>query len=292
MTIALSIMNLISLGNLLNPNNTKLDFSLLQREFYHLLLDNPDVLETVRQMYDYILIDEYQDTNPIQDAIFKIIGEPTYKITVVGDEDQSIYGFRGASIKNFRTFLQRYPGAKKLELEENFRSCEEIVESLDKFMKPHRTFEKKIYTKNPCFSKPVLISSESKFEEAKAVAKWIKNLNEKHNVKYEDIAILFKSVKFHAVEIVNELEKTNIPFIVKGDSSLLAQDEIKDFLVLMLFVNDYEPNSYQSKWLFDHGVLSSEFLGLEKDTVEKLKDKVDVYHLLESFEKYSKEYDE
>jgi len=274
----------IYLGNLLNPNDTKLDFSLLQREFYHLMLNNPDVLETVRGMYDYIFIDEYQDTNPIQDAIFKLIAEPSYNITVVGDEDQSIYGFRGASIKNFRTFLQRYPGAKKLELEENFRSCQEIVESFDKFMKPHRTFEKKIYTNNSCFSKPVLISSENKFDEAKAVASFIKKLNHKHNIRYEDIAILFKSVKFHAPEIIDELEKNNIPFIVKGDSSLLSQDEIKDFLVLMLYVNDYEPNSYQSKWLFDHDVLSCEFLSLEEDTIEKLKDNVDIYHLLESFD--------
>jgi len=102
----------IYLDMLLDPNDTKLDYALLQREFYFLLQNNPDVLNQVREMYDYILIDEYQDTNPIQDAIFKLIAEPKYNITVVGDEDQSIYGFRGASINNFRTFLDRYPGAK------------------------------------------------------------------------------------------------------------------------------------------------------------------------------------
>lgn len=132
----------IYLDMLLDLNDTKLDYALLQREFYFLLQNNPDVLNKVREMYDYILIDEYQDTNPIQDAIFKLIAEPKYNITVVGDEDQSIYGFRGASINNFRTFLDRYPGAKKLELEENFRSNKEIVSCFDKFMKPHRTFKK------------------------------------------------------------------------------------------------------------------------------------------------------
>lgn len=143
MNIAIAKSYQIYIGNLLNPNDTKLDFALLQRELYHLLQKNNEVLEKVRNMYDYILIDEYQDTNPIQDAIFKLISEPKYNITVVGDEDQSIYGFRGASINNFRTFLERYPGAKKLELEENFRSNKEIVNSFDLFMKPHRTFEKK-----------------------------------------------------------------------------------------------------------------------------------------------------
>jgi len=272
------------LGNLLNPNDTRLDFSLLQREFYHLLLENPEVLQMVQGMYDYILIDEYQDTNPIQDAIFKLIAEPLFNITVVGDEDQSIYGFRGASIRNFRTFLQRYPGAKKLELEENFRSCREIVECFDAFMKPHRTFEKKIFTNNSCFSSPVLICSESKFEEAEAVVSFIKKLHFECNVRYEDIAILFKSVKFHSVEIVDELEKCNIPYIVKGDRSLLAQDEIRDFLVLMLFVNNYEPTDYQSKWLFRHDILSSDFLGLEEETIEKLEDAVDVHCFLDSYD--------
>jgi len=274
----------IYLGNLLNPNDTKLDYSLLQREFYHLLLNNPAVLQIVRQMFDYILIDEYQDTNPIQDAIIKLLTEPNYKITVVGDEDQSIYGFRGASIKNFRTFLERYPGAKKLELEENFRSHKEIVDCFDKFMKPHRTFEKKIFTNNPLFSKPILLISENSIEEAQSIVAWIKNLIEKHNVRYEDIAILFKSVKFHSEDIVDELEKNKIPFVTKGDSSLLAQDEIKDMIVLLLYINSYEPNDYQKKWLFNRNILFSESLNLEKETIDKLDDKINIYNFLESFD--------
>ena len=287
MDIAIAKSYQIYLGNLLNPNDTKLDFALLQREFYHLLQKSPEVLESVRNMFDYILIDEYQDTNPIQDAIFKLISEPKYKITVVGDEDQSIYGFLGASIKNFRTFLERYPGAKKLELEENFRSNKDIVASFDAFMKPHRTFEKKIFTKKPEFSKPILIYGEAKEDEAKKIAEWITQLVENNNVKYEDIAILFKSVKFHSFEIIAELEKQKIPFITKGDSSLLTQNEIIDLLVLMLNVNSYLPNDYQKKWLFDHNILESEFLDLSKETIEKLSKDIDIYDFLESYD-YSK----
>lgn len=274
----------IYIGNLLNPNDTRLDFALLQREFYHLLMKNPAVVKIVREMYDYILIDEYQDTNPIQDAIFKLIAEPKYNITVVGDEDQSIYGFRGASIKNFRTFLNRYPGAKKLELEENFRSNKEIVNCFDKYMKPHRTFEKRIFTNNPDFSKPILLTGKTSEEEAKNILHCIKRLVANNNVKYEDIAILFKSVKFHSADIIDELEKEKLPFVTTGDSSLLTQDEIKDLIILMLYVNSYKPNDFQKQQLFDHDILASEFLDLKKETIDKLKDVVDIYDLLESFD--------
>jgi DNA helicase-2/ATP-dependent DNA helicase PcrA len=274
----------IYLGNLLNPNDTRLDFALLQREFYHLLLKNQDVLKIVRDMYDYILIDEYQDTNPIQDAIFKLISEPKYNITVVGDEDQSIYGFRGASVKNFRTFLERYPGARKLELVENFRSTKEIVSCFDKFMRSHRTFEKKIFTNNPEFSKPILLIGESSHEEARGIVQWLSNLVENNNIKYEDITILFKSVKFHSENIILELENNNIPFLTTGDSSLLTQDEIRDLIVLMLYVNSYEPNDYQKERLFDHDILFSEFLNLDEDTIYKLSGNIDIYNLLESFD--------
>lgn len=274
----------IYLGNLLNPNDTRLDFALLQREFYHLLLKNNDVLKIVREMYDYILIDEYQDTNPIQDSIFKLISEPKYNITVVGDEDQSLYGFRGASVENFRTFLERYPAARKLELEENFRSTKEIVACFDNFMKPQRKFEKQIFTKNAEFSKPILITGENSQEEARNIVRWISDLVKHNNVKYEDIAILFKSVRLHSSNIIHELENNNIPFLTTGDSSLLTQDEIKDLIILMLYINSHKPNDYQKNWLFDHNILESEFLGLDEDTISKLNENVDIYDLLESFD--------
>lgn len=274
----------IYLANLLNPNDTKLDFALLQRELYLRLYDNKEFLSKVRDLYDYILIDEYQDTNPIQDAIFKLLAEPKYNITVVGDEDQSIYGFRGASIKNFRTFLERYPKAKKLELEENFRSHAEIVNMFDDFIKPYRTFEKKVFTKNKNFTKPILIKSKTFEDEGKELVNFVKKIILKNNVEYKDITILFKSVKNHSSFIVEELEKEKIPFITYGDSSLLYQDEIRDFLVLFMYINSYEPNDFQKEWLFTTNILESELLDLKQDTYSKLVNEVNIYNLLESYD--------
>lgn len=264
------------LANLLDPNNTKLDFALLQREFYHMLKNNPEVLKIVRDMYDYILIDEYQDTNPIQDAIFKLISEPKFNITVVGDEDQSIYGFRGASVENFRSFLNRYPSAKKLELEENFRSSKEIVHAFNTFIKPHRTFEKEIFTNNKEFSNPLLLMSKNLEDEGKSVVELIKKLVSEHNVAYEDIAILFKSVKWNSGYIQDALEKARIPFTAIGDSSLMNQEAVIDMLILLGYVGMEEADKYYEKLLQRRNIIFSDLLGLAQDTRDVLIDKVDL----------------
>ncbi|KKN02762.1 hypothetical protein LCGC14_1114480 [marine sediment metagenome] len=270
--------------DLLNPEETKLDFALLQREFFHLLKNNPEVLEVVRNMYDYIIIDEYQDTNPIQEAIFKLICEPKYNITVVGDEDQSIYGFRGASIWNFRSFLSRYPNAIKMELEENYRSSPEIVTLFDKFMDTHRIFEKNIFTNNPPFSKPLLIQSKEFTEEAKNIIKMINELVTNHEIEYGDITVLFKSVKNHSHYIIEELSNNEIPFISIGDSSLLTKDEIKDIILLMSYVNSFEPEESRLEEIFNRDILISDFLNLEQESIEKLRKEVDIFYFLDSFD--------
>lgn len=180
--------------------------------------------------------------------------------------------------------MNRYPGAKKLELEENFRSNKEIVNCFDKYMKPQRTFGKKIFTNNPDFSKLILLTGKTSEEEAKNILHCIKRLVAYNNIQYEDIAILFKSVKFHSADIIDELEKEKLPFVTTGDSSLLTQDEIKDQIILMLYVHSYEPNDFQKQQLFDHDILASEFLDLKKETIDKLKDVVDIYDLLESID--------
>jgi len=281
--VAIAKSYLLYLRDLLNPEESRLDFSLLQREFLHMLERHPDALEKVREMFDYIIIDEYQDTNPIQDTILKLISEPKFKITVVGDEDQSIYGFRGASVQNFRTFLERYPSAKKMELEQNYRSCPEIVETFDSFMSPNRIFTKKIFTENPPFSNPILLKSESLDEEAILIRKTIQNLVQNHGINYGDIAILFKSVKYHAPRIIDQINSENIPYVSIGDSSLLTREEIRDMILLMLYVNSFTPNEYQITKYYDRNILFSDFLDLESDTIDKLIDEVNKIDFLNSF---------
>lgn len=269
------------LSTLLNPDNPRVDFALLQREFYRLIKKNHDVLDEVRSMFDYILIDEYQDTNPIQDAIFRLISEPSYKVTAVGDEDQSIYGFRGASLENFRSFLQRYPHAEKMLLNENFRSSAQIVKTFDRFMKPHRTFTKGIVAMKDEFSAPILLESDTLQEEGENLAKFIRKLNKENNVDFADIAILFKSVRGHSQHIVEALEEKNIPYVVYGDSALLKENVVLDMLILLGLVNNYKFGDYDKKKLFRYNIIESRLLNLESQSIDKLKKGLDQYRLLE-----------
>ena len=213
-----------------------IDFAHLQKELYELLRNDNNLLDKVRSKFDYILIDEHQDTNPIQDKIIQLISKngKNIRVCAVGDEDQSIYGFRGASIENFRSFINNYKNATKINLEINYRSYKEIVDFYNNFMKNHRKFKKvSISNRGKSKNKVVYIKSKDKKEECKKIIHAIKKLKEKNEVKFGDIAILYKSVRIQGKTLLNEFDKNGIPYVVYGDSSLLEQKEILDVLYNM-----------------------------------------------------------
>lgn len=263
------------LDDLLDPKNVRLDFALLQREFLKLLESNSDILEKLRDKFYYILIDEYQDTNPIQDKIFRLISEPKFNITTVGDEDQSIYGFRGASISNFRNFDKRYPNAKILKLEKNYRSFKEIVEISDNFISSKRDKPKKIISQRGKFNKPLLIKGEDKFDEAKRVVEFIEDQVKKGNFDYGDVTILFKSVRSHSEPYIEHLDKLEIPKQVIGDGSLLELDYLSKIVRLMSYLNGFEIPTENKREdiriLSLINPLSSEIIGISQESEEKIK---------------------
>jgi len=249
------------------------DFSNLQKEFLYIIENNNNVLEKVQQKYDYILIDEYQDTNPIQDKIFSLIAKQKKNICVVGDEDQSIYGFRGALVENFRNFAKKYENVKIVKLEENFRSGKQIVDLIDSFMRDHRKYPKKLFANRGNTNKPLLIRGETLTEEAKSVVKLIKRLKEENKIKhYGDVAILFRSVRNHSNEYVQYLKKEKIPYYVIGDGAFLSRDEVRTILYLMAFVEGFEPNEKVLNiwrwWSTD--LLLNNVLNLTDDTKQKI----------------------
>ena len=101
---------------------------------------------------------------------------------------------------------------------------------------------------------------------------------------YEDIAILFKSVRYHSSFIIDEFDRNSIPTITIGDSSLLTKDEIKDTLIFLAYLNSYEFNDYQKKWLFDHNIFESEYLGLDENTIQIIGKSNDINNLLDSLD--------
>ena len=229
----------------------KIDFAGLQKSTYLLLKNNPDLLDKLRSQYQYVLVDEYQDTNPLQDEFFRLIAEPENKIFVVGDEDQSIYGFRGASVNNFRKFPSRYDNTKTIKLETNFRSTKDIIDISNFFMSKRRTIDKSIAPDRGPGNEIVLIHAGRVSEEAKEAVALIKEMKEKKIIRhYGDVAILFKSVRSHSPEYVNELRKQGVPFHLIGDKGFFQRIEIRSILYLMAKMDGFEFKENQRfvKW--------------------------------------------
>lgn len=250
------------------------DFANLQKEFVYLLEINQKILEKIRSKFDYMLIDEYQDTNPIQDRIFYLIAEPKFNICVVGDEDQSIYGFRGASVENFRNFAKVYKNSMVIKLEDNFRSGNQIVNFTDSFMKNHRTYAKTIKSVRKATNSPILIRGRGLDNEAEQVVGLIEKLKKDGSINhYGDVAILFRSVRNHSFYFTEYLKEKKIPFYVVGDGAFLERDEVRTILWLMAFVKGYNPDEKVTKiWKWwNNSLLFNHVLNLSTDTKNKLK---------------------
>lgn len=250
----------------------KIDFAGLQINVLKLLNNNPNVLEAIQDKYQFILVDEYQDTNPIQDEFFDLISDTHKNICVVGDEDQSIYAFRGADPWNFIRFKEKYD-SKYVSLDKNFRSTSNIVKLFDGFMENYRSYPKKIEPSRECGNNIIILKSEDVNDEAKNVVRTIKQLKENGTIEhYGYVALLFRSVRYHANKIIAELKRNDIPYTVKGHGSFLDRKEIQTMLYMLSYVDppsyDDRFKSWNSWW--NISMFETEFLNLNKNTVEAL----------------------
>ena len=226
----------------------KMDFPLLEIKFFELIKNNKKVLNEIQKQFKYLLVDEYQDTSPIQDDIFKLLSGKHSNLFVVGDENQSIYGFRGASIKNFKNFTNKYHNTKSYFLDINFRSTETIVNFSNKVFKSK--VKKILQSKRRKGERFKLVHGHDSDDTAKKTIELIKNLKEKGIIKkYGDIALLFRSLKGHSPEYIKYLSKEKIPFVTFGDGKFLERTEIKTIIYLMSYVTQelYLKNSFK-KW--------------------------------------------
>ncbi len=206
---------------------------------YKLLSENNKVLKKVQDQYKYILVDEFQDTNFAQYQVVKLIASKNQNITVVGDDDQSIYRFRGASISNILSFKTDYPLSKQVVLNENYRSTQEILDASYKLIRhndPDRLeVQNKINKKLKAQKRgdyPELLSAEALSDEADLVASKILELKKEKNLKFKDFAILTRA-NSHLDPFIAALNYKKIPFAFAGAQSLFAQSEIKTLIAFL-----------------------------------------------------------
>ena len=219
------------------------DFSNLQRYAYDLIRNNKEVLQALRQRFSFILIDEYQDTNGLQDRILRSLAEPIMNVTVVGDDDQSIYRFRGATVKNILNFKTTYGAKHKpvevIKLEDNFRSLESILHHTSRLIRHNslRTDKNLLCHRDRFVNDILLVHRKSAAEEAEAVVRILKSYIDSGVIKQKrDVAILLRSVRSYAAPYLDTLQKYNLPYVLARDGGFFVRPDILDIYNLFVFL--------------------------------------------------------
>ena len=218
--------------------NNAMDFDDLLLNIYILLRDNDDILRKYQEKFRYIFVDEFQDTNALQNEIIKMLIRRGGKLCVVGDDAQSIYAFRGAVISNILNFQRDFDGAKIFRLEQNYRSTKNIVNAANSIIEKNKMqIKKKIWTENKNGEKCYIIHAATEAEEARTVTEIIKNEMKENNVQFSDFAVLYR-MNFQSTILETEMKLSNIPCKVIGNISFYQRKEVKDFLAyLRILVN-------------------------------------------------------
>src|SRR5688572_494685 len=224
--------------------NGAMDFDDLLIKFYELLKNFPDALHKYQHKFKYILIDEYQDTNPAQYEIIKLLGAAHENVCVVGDDAQSIYSFRGATIQNILQFQKDYEDVKVIKLEQNYRSSQNILNVANEIIKNNKgQIPKNLWTENIEGEKIRLVRTMTDNDEGKFVADTIQEQKLRNHYRNNDFAILYRTnAQSRAFE--ESLRRMNIPYTIYGGISFYQRKEIKDFVAyLRLLVNTKDEES-------------------------------------------------
>jgi DNA helicase II / ATP-dependent DNA helicase PcrA len=218
--------------------NGAMDFDDLLFKFYELLKTFPEVLHKYQHNFKYILIDEYQDTNPAQYEIIKLLGAMHENVCVVGDDAQSIYSFRGATIQNILQFQKDYDDVKVIKLEQNYRSTQNILTIANEIIKNNKgQIPKTLFTDNPTGEKIRLVRTMTDNDEGKFIADAIQELRLRNHYSNKDCAILYRT-NAQSRSFEESLRRMNIPYTIYGGISFYQRKEVKDFLAyLRLIVN-------------------------------------------------------
>lgn len=221
-------------------NSNALDFDDLIFKTVELFKKNPDVLKFYQDKFKYIMVDEYQDTNKAQYELVKLLAEANKNIFVVGDDDQCIYQWRGADIKNILDFEKDYPQTKIIKLEQNYRSKGNILNAANVVIKNNAQRKSKVLrTDNPAGEKIKIYRAFSDIDEGNFTANEIKRLMEDESRNFKDFAVLYRT---NAQSRIFEdiFMKRSIPYRIIGGQKFYDRKEIKDITAYLRFINNLQ----------------------------------------------------
>lgn len=213
--------------------NNALDFDDLIMKTVELFTKHPEILDRYQERFKYILVDEYQDTNHAQYRLIKLLGAKYRNVCVVGDDDQSVYNFRGADIQNILDFERDYPEAKVIRLEQNYRSTQTILDAANEVISNNLSRKKKrLWTENQKGSLISLFNAQEEHGEANYVARKIVEGKSLNNRSYSDFAVLYRTnAQSRVVEEI--FMRNNIPYTIVGGLKFYERKEIKDILAYL-----------------------------------------------------------
>lgn len=243
--------------------NGAMDFDDLLLKMYELLKNFPEALHKYQHKFKYIMIDEYQDTNTVQYQITKLLAAAHENICVVGDDAQSIYSFRGATIENILQFQKDYDDVKVVKLEQNYRSSQHIIHVANEVIKNNKgQIPKNLWTDNAPGEKISLVRTMTDNEEGKFVADTIQEQKLRNHYFNRDFAILYRT-NAQSRSFEENLRRMGIPYRIYGGTSFYQRKEIKDLLAyLRVIVNNQDEEALKR-------IINYPVRGIGKTTMEK-----------------------
>lgn len=222
--------------------NNAVDFDDIINYAIKILEENPDILEYYSNKFQYVLVDEYQDTNKSQFTLVTMLASRNGNITVVGDNDQGIYSFRGADISNILNFERDFPGTKIIKLEQNYRCTGNILKAANAVIKNNEVkYKKELWTQNEEGNLPKVYQADNEYDEATYIVEQIEHLKIEEYYKYSDFAVLYRmNTQSRAIEDI--LRRENIPYKIVGGLKFYERKEIKDTIAYLRLIQNGNDN--------------------------------------------------
>ena len=265
--------------------NNAIDFDDIINYTIKILTENPDVLEYYSSKFKYVLVDEYQDTNKAQFTLVTILASYYGNITVVGDNDQGIYSFRGADISNILNFEKDFPGTKIIKLEQNYRCTGNILKAANAVIKNNENkYDKKLWTENEEGNLPCIYKGDDEYDEARYIAEQINHLKREEYFQNSDFAILYRmNSQSRVIETI--LNREDIPYKVIGGLKFYERKEIKDAISYLRLIANPSDNISLKR------IINEPKRGIGKtslDNIQEISENIgtSMYEIIKNAEKY------
>lgn len=265
--------------------NNAIDFDDIINYTIKILMENEDVLEYYSNKFKYVLVDEYQDTNKAQFTLVTMFASKNGNITVVGDNDQGIYSFRGADISNILNFERDFPGTKIIKLEQNYRCTGNILKAANSVIKNNEVkYKKELWTQNEEGNLPRVYQAQNEYDEGTYIVEQIEHLRREEYYKYSDFAILYRmNTQSRAIEDI--LRRENIPYKIIGGLKFYERKEIKDIIAYLRLIQNSNDNLSLKR------IINEPKRGIGKTSLDKVEqvaeaNGISMYEIIKNAEQY------